>query len=99
MLHRRLTNLSGLFPAGTSDTKRNGVPRNAADEEEDGGTVVVTPVRWYLSGCQIAVVVLAVLATVLSVAMLAGGYKAILNSALREVRGINVPAPPFFLTC
>lgn len=68
---------------GSNDNKRNGGSRNATDEDDNGAIVVASP-KWYLSACQIAVVVLAVLATVLSVAMLAGGYKAIINTALHE---------------
>nr|AMY96569.1 class B scavenger receptor [Portunus trituberculatus] len=78
-----LRGASSTSDYGTNDGKRNGGSRNAADEDDEA-TTVVTPARWYLTGCQIAVLVLAVLAIVLSVAMLAGGYKAILNNALHE---------------
>lgn len=66
---------------GTADSRPNGGSRDTSDENDGVGEI---PARLYLSPCQIAVVVVAVLATVLSVAMLAGGYNAILNSAIHE---------------
>ncbi|KAG0720687.1 Protein croquemort [Chionoecetes opilio] len=75
---------------GTSEKRRN----ESVDQHEEGGddAEAVTPTlsRFRpLRGCEIAVVVVAALAMVLGVTMLAGGYHALLNYALRQELAIK----------
>lgn len=46
-----------------------------------------------MSGCRVAAVVVAVLVACLGVAMLAGGYNAIFNAALKSVSSMSVWLP------